>query len=277
MACHKEAIGELLNAADPLRKKVISAYNPSDDVKHDANVKKINKTFDAAHLETAAQFLGFTVIKDSNDKKLYKNLSILADRIVLKIESYFTSHCDACDTDYRVHLSDIPLITCKLCLQGCHDCDEMTKRVKPYLELDNNSPLPGFAWLCHGCLANNDRSLFGSPEVFTGSGKTPVDNSKTNDEANRESSKTNVAELPVSSGQNSNHPPATQDICDAYVKRKCAHGLTGKRLVDGKPCPKRHPPRCFRFCENGDHSKMNKQGCRFGKDCKYLHGHGQKP
>ena len=113
MACHKDAIGELLNAADPLSKKVISAYNPSDDVKHDANVKKIKSSFDAAQLETTAQFLGFTV-KDSNDKKLYKNLSILADRIVLKIESYFTSHCDACDSDYCVGLSNIPLITCKL-------------------------------------------------------------------------------------------------------------------------------------------------------------------
>ena len=68
MADHKDAIGELLNSAE----KVISAYDPSDAVKHDANVAKIMK-FNAAHLEATAEYLGFTV-KDTADKKLYKNL-----------------------------------------------------------------------------------------------------------------------------------------------------------------------------------------------------------
>ena len=91
MADHKDAIGELLNSAE----KVISAYDPSDAVKHDANVAKIMK-FNAAHLEATAEYLGFTV-KDTADKKLYKNLPMLADRIVLKTES-FLPHIATCAT-----------------------------------------------------------------------------------------------------------------------------------------------------------------------------------
>ena len=60
----------------------------------------------------------------------------------------------------------------------------------------------------------------------------------------------------------------TGPICGAYKKRECPHGLTGKRLIDGKACPYRHPPRCFRWCQNGEDKK---RGCLRGDECKYFH------
>jgi len=59
-----------------------------------------------------------------------------------------------------------------------------------------------------------------------------------------------------------------ETICEAYKKRECQHGLTGKRLINGKPCPHSHPPRCFRWCKHGDNKKA---GCTKGSDCTYYH------
>ena len=59
-----------------------------------------------------------------------------------------------------------------------------------------------------------------------------------------------------------------ETICEAYKKRECQHGLTGKRLINGKPCPHSHPPRCFRWCKHGDNKKA---GCAKGSDCTYYH------
>ena len=84
---HRAVIGGLLNTCGPLCKKVIAAYSPSATYKANrANIKK----FDANHLEDTAKFLKFKV-RDENDKKLYKNLTVLSDRIILKIESLFLS------------------------------------------------------------------------------------------------------------------------------------------------------------------------------------------
>jgi hypothetical protein len=49
---------------------------------------------------------------------------------------------------------------------------------------------------------------------------------------------------------------------------KCAHGLTGKRLINGKRCPKDHVPRCRRYCSFGD---KQSQGCKYGEKCKFYH------
>ena len=61
--------------------------------------------------------------------------------------------------------------------------------------------------------------------------------------------------------------PATEEKedCPLYLKRQCPHGLTGKREIDGNPCPYKHRKRCKYFIEYGP------TGCRFGKKCHFLH------
>ena len=57
-------------------------------------------------------------------------------------------------------------------------------------------------------------------------------------------------------------------VCEAYKKRECPHGLTGKRLINGRACPNLHPRRCFRWCKHGENQRI---GCTKGKDCPYFH------
>ena len=58
-------------------------------------------------------------------------------------------------------------------------------------------------------------------------------------------------------------------VCKLYTQLKCPHGLTGKRHIDGKPCPDSHPPRCFRYCKFGS---KHKKGCKKkSSECKYYH------
>ena len=114
----KAVIGSLLNTADALTKKVISAYSPI--AKYNANLQNL-KRFNADHLEPAATFLGFHVRTDS--KKLYKNLMVLFDRVLSKIESLFESTCLDCGEKYCNDLTETPLLVCHLCSQGSHNCE----------------------------------------------------------------------------------------------------------------------------------------------------------
>ena len=102
------ALGELLNRpeADSLAKKVIGAYKPN--VMHSTNVANI-KACKAAAVESCAKLLGFNV-RDNDDKKLYKNLEILSDRVILKIESLFEILCDECHEEYQNTLEDDPVV-----------------------------------------------------------------------------------------------------------------------------------------------------------------------
>ena len=53
--------------------------------------------------------------------------------------------------------------------------------------------------------------------------------------------------------------------CPLYLKRQCPHGLTGKREIDGHPCPYKHRRRCNYHVEYGP------DGCRRGNKCYFLH------
>ena len=57
-------------------------------------------------------------------------------------------------------------------------------------------------------------------------------------------------------------------ICELYKRRTCPHGKSGKKEIDGKPCPHDHPKRCFRFCDFGS---RHEKGCDRGKRCRYWH------
>ena len=56
-----------------------------------------------------------------------------------------------------------------------------------------------------------------------------------------------------------------QEDCPLYLKRQCPHGLTGKREINGNPCPYKHRKRCKYYIQYGP------TGCRFGKTCMFLH------
>ena len=269
---HKVAIGELLNAADQLSKKVIGAYKP--DVSYKANIQNLLK-FDATHLEKAITFLTGFQPRDSEDKKLYKNQGVLCDRIILKIESMFDSTCDECKETYRNTLADTPPLFCKLCMQGSHNCEQIQALLPDIVRLkaDNKMPI-GMSWLCHGCNSKNDLNNMLPKAKATAPQTHAALSTQERNEASQDVSEEMREEDRASprrnaSDQEEEAATATDsEVCENYIKMKCLHGLTGKRLINGAPCPKRHPPRCFRYCKYGEGNKL---GCKKGNSCKYLH------
>ena len=75
---------------DPTARLVITTYNLEQ--KYQVNLKNL-KACKAAQLESCAKLLGLAP-RDAEDKKLYQNLGILSDRIILKIDALFEIDCD---------------------------------------------------------------------------------------------------------------------------------------------------------------------------------------
>ena len=256
----KTVIGSLLNDADQLSRKVISAYSPA--VKYQTNLHNIRR-FNAEHIEAAAVFLGFNV--RAEDKKLYKNLQTLCDRIILRIESLFESLCTDCGDTYSNSLSDRPPLSCYLCMQGSHDCNKVKEKIDPA-----SRPPAGSVWLCSGCWRKNDLALLPAvTDLKSDTGKTPApDKNAANDGEVTESEGDDKDERVSPRRGRGTDKDSGLPICEAYKKRECPHGLTGKRLIDNRPCQHRHPPQCFKWQKHGDNKKL---GCAKGNDCRYFH------
>ena len=271
----KQVLGGLANGADALTKKVINTYNPSALYK--VNLAKM-MVHSAAYLEACAQYLGFVVREDG--KKLYQKKEILCDRMILKIESLFDIHCDECDSSYRNELTDEPLLRCQLCLQGSHSCDGMKEKANVFKDLEDKNLLPpGATWICHAFNMKNNLSLLPTkPNTTTSSNlelsaidETPEEEDEEaqpeeeEEDGDRISPRRNRSDSAGPGSQLTGNP---ENICRDYILRKCKHGLTGKRLIDGRKCAFNHPPRCRRYCSYGEDKRL---GCRRGKECKYYH------
>ena len=149
----KIAMGELLGLADSLDvKKVISTYNFKKT--YLSNIEKL-KTLSGNQLEECAEFLKLSVRKENN-VKAYKNKEVLADWIIMKIESHFEGQCDECGETYRNKLNDPePYLRCFLCMQGCHNCEDISARFESSSQ-QTSGQLTGTVWLCKGCRVKNN-------------------------------------------------------------------------------------------------------------------------
>jgi len=266
----KECIGALLNVADTVAKRVIGAYDPNTSYKvNHRNLKALN----SVPLEACATLLGFNV-RDGDNKKLYKNLGVLSDRIILKIESLFEIICDECNDTYCNKLEDTPPLQCRLCMQGSHNCTGIVAKAEHYATNSNNNPF-GTVWLCHECLKKNDLRL--DPTIKTSQNKTaPLEDDKEEEEEDEiaegeEHSDKEERESPRRGREDGNlagNPSNKSNICELYKRRQCPHGRNGKMEYNGTTCNKNHPKRCKRYSNFGTHPKY---GCSRGKDCRYWH------
>jgi hypothetical protein len=274
----KLALGELLNTANAVVKRVISTYDANQSYK--LNLKNL-RSRKAAPLEQCATFLGLTP-RDEEGKKLYQNLSILTDRIILKIEALFEMKCGDCDEMYRNTLQDKPPLHCRLCLQGSHNCESMKKKYDILKPLMDAGELPdGFSWLCHECLKKNQTdNLKPPPKADAKTVNTenlPAVPEEEEEGGEEEEEEEEERESPRRGRGNENHPTrASKDrsqiskdnICQAYKRRQCPHGRKGDLLIDGKKCQGDHPPRCRRF---GNFGPNEKGGCNKGQRCRFWH------
>ena len=107
---HDLAIGEILDKASDLHKSVIGAYSYRCEAGHESNVATLSSSkFSATTLSSCAVYLGIKVV-DTHNVNIFNNKKEVADRIILKIESYFGTHCRDCDSPYRNYFqSPIPI------------------------------------------------------------------------------------------------------------------------------------------------------------------------
>ena len=105
---HDLAIGEILDKASDLHKSVIGAYRC--EAGHESNVATLSSSkFSATTLSSCDVYLGIKV-EDTHNVHIFDNKKEVADRTILKIESYFGTHCRDCDSPYRNHFqSPTPL------------------------------------------------------------------------------------------------------------------------------------------------------------------------
>lgn len=275
----KVVIGELLELTKSSAvKKVIGVYNYAKA--YSTNLEKL-KALSSAQLEECAEFLKLTVRND-DDVKTYKNRQILADWIIMKIESHYEETCDECGKIYRNKLEDPePYLRCYLCMQGCHDCEDISARFESSSQ-QISGQLTGTVWLCRGCRVKNN--IFCATKISkidpNGTDQTETESQEKTD--NNGNTDTMVArsdkpsprrdhgqeqDVDCDKNDDKNDDSTKPEICPLYKKRQCPHGASGQNEVDGNVCPLPHPRKCLKFCRFG----KRKGGCNKGSSCKYYH------
>ena len=285
----KVVLGGLSNLADAHAKKVLSSYKPN--LRYETNLTNIQKC-NARQLESCAELLRFKVRSEDGKEKLYKNQALLADRIIMRIESLFEANCSDCNETYHNALDATPLFICRLCMLGSHDCEVIKKKAEA---MSAKAPV-GYVWLCSICLSKNNLEDFEPPTKSAKKDSTKAKSASDSEPAidtiveekgeeveadtdleeedteNKEENTTRGKRHSPRRGRDSESDPSEPredaPICELYKRRQCPHGKTGKKLVDGKFCEKKHPKRCFKYSNFG---ARDKRGCRKGKKCKYWH------
>ena len=284
----KIVLGELLNiCTNDQERKCLSSYN--SDRSYEANMEAL-KANSADVLVAGAKLLRMTPLSDDG-KKLYQNKGVLSDRIILRIEALFDMECGDCKETYRNPLDVEPRIRCRLCLQGCHNCEETERKVKALEELQGSGLLPsGGVWLCNACFTKNDHENLGHLKTKRKENVTAgVTESKSTDlsiieeegeqSAPEESDNTKRtskisprrgrSESADNNQQNSGlKHDHMKNICPLYLKKECPHGLRGNKEIDGHKCSLNHPPQCRKYCGFGEHPRL---GCQKRRECKYYH------
>ena len=138
-------------------------------------------------------------------------------------------------------------ITCLLCGRRSHkEC------YKDYT-IDNDV---GVVFMCDPCLSKAETALV-LPLENSPLTNTPNTEANTPKEKNGESQEQNEAE----------DESIEDEICPLYKENSCPHGLTGKREINGSPCPGKHPRKCHYHTR-----KYGSSGCRYSaKRCPYFH------
>ena len=248
-------------------KRLIKGYDPEE--KHDANLKSILKC-STPTLEVAAVYLGGKPRDEANQVK-YKSRETLADWLIMAIEGLFPQHCVACDTSYTIQRGDTPRFRCAYCWGGSHDCDQITSQ--PTMKVR------GFMWVCWECMKKNELETFtegdeedpplsaaSTAQLHRKFSYPEVKDDNTSgepgdDESNTRQKKKN--EIRTDSGA-----VKLEDVCDLYLQKRCRHGWSGNKKVQGVTCTKKHPPLCRKFTSYGT---TRRQGCQKGSDCRFFH------
>ena len=283
----KTVIGELLKNADSTCKRVLTLFDPSKD--SDVNIGKL-ASLKRAELETLCKYLNIALSHDVDHmKKMFSSRKKLAKRIVMEITALYPTVCPECNEEYRVMHGHQPRARCWICLQGSHNCEELTARIEMYENLP--TVLSGMVWLCGDCLTLNNpfplsddmghKSGVNTPKVdksldsrnTTHDSSLPKEDDSTKQEVENSLTIGNLTEKldgVFEEQQKAESKPNTcKHVCPRLMEGSCPHGVSGKTAAEGKEkCPLFHPKRCRKFMAFYTHET---KGCTEGENCNSLH------
>lgn len=145
-----------------------------------SNKKSFNKAI-AADIAKTLDYLHVTGA-DKNDKSTNIN------KLLVRINALFPSPCTFCKTDYAVHRTEIPLLSCAKCDQGIHgrclaqalgisEADLQTKTREDVKTKINPLNIPSMSYLCGPCheiLIPDEPDCLKIPTTTQGPISTPI-------------------------------------------------------------------------------------------------------
>ena len=242
-----EALGEFLRkAGDDSIKNVLGTFDQEKTVPQNITQLKVNNGDD---LKNTIAFLkanspAYPVAQQVLSTK-NRNKEAYSQDIAIFLDLVKPSQCMSCHENYipAAELCSLNEPKCYLCKCPSHGECYKDAVIQPEV---------GIIFVCTECLsvkvAKDLAVKLNTIEVKCDEAKDPI--------------KTTVPQKPDTEEAVSNHD---KEDCPLYLKRQCPHGLTGKREIEGNPCPYKHRRRCWYWLEYGP------TGCRFGKKCSFLH------
>lgn len=229
----------------------------------------------------------------------------LVEKLILRIQGLFPDTCGICKMEYSVGLDDKPILSCRMCEQGCHDecIKRLTGGVTDPAGIINPFNIPGGIYLCPPCIdrvrpqyskkheSTSKRDSIAKPSLngedddndSQAEDKDDDDDddedSHDHDEQNHQtdadsSEPTNEIgkQTPVKKTDNTKPDPKSVEnttkgpgICPHYKKGKCKHGASGKQ------CPKNHPKACPKLMRHGPKTADRPKGCPGAPTCNKWH------
>ena len=273
------AIGSILQkTSDETIKNVIGAYDQQKSAKE--NIKLLS-VFNRDPLQETCAFLK-TISSEypvpvrvldegkSNGRQLKPQL---AENIVAYIEFLKPTLCLSCKENYVPTGDDygVEQPKCYLCKRPSHsNCYKAHK-----IDADI-----GVLFVCSECLsvkvakdltAELSKAADDSAKPKAADDPTkpaPTPETKAPEKNNSAQNNGGVIELPPREERSDLDKEAEYNRtldCPLYKKRQCPHGLTGKKLIEGKACKYKHRKLCKYFAQFGPN------GCRYKNKCRYYH------
>ena len=238
---NKAILQELIeNSGDEVTAEILKCYKIGAS---DTDIKKDFSRWKVAPLRNTATYL---LVETEGKLKA----DIIND-VISKIEALLMELCTVCSKYYHNTLGDVPVYTCIVCQQGCHQpCYEEVFNALQTLDPKYQNSMH---FICSSCQRvyqpqpNTEAATNTNPSKVK---KSPTKTPNEDDENPIDKSFERDREPPEEGDQ----MPENTEICPEYKWKKCPNY---------NQCKFKHPPRCKDLLRDGK--------CRYKKKCKFHH------
>ena len=224
------------------------------------NNKKVQLKAVATYLQANFKEVYPKSVEQINLKKQNLNKTDLRNQILDFVIFSLAHHCMKCDADYLPYVQadsaegDTKCFVCKLpAHKDCYKPDE----VKLHL-----------VFLCQICLQAQkfkaELEKKEEPEKEEEVAEQDDDSESDSDSDSDDSTWSKKQKKIRKRKEKPGVPKKKEEICPLLIDGKCPHGISGKN------CEYTHKNTCHKYCSFGTRD-MDRRGCRFGEDCRYLH------